>query len=238
MGDIATRWAKVHERVAAACRRVGRSPDGVRVVAVTKTFGPEHVREAMACGLRIFGESRVQEAAAKIPLCPSGAEWHFVGHLQRNKAYRAVELFSVIHSVDSVRLLEAVERAAAAHGKTVHVCLEVNVAAERSKFGVRPEEASALLERANACPHIAVIGLMTIPPFHPDPEKARPYFRCLREWRDSLRKSTGTPLEELSMGMSADFEVAVEEGATLVRLGTCLFGARKAPWRPGEERTE
>ncbi|MDI6773914.1 MAG: YggS family pyridoxal phosphate-dependent enzyme [Verrucomicrobiota bacterium] len=235
--SVADRVRSVQERLAAACARANRDPAGVRIVAVAKTFGPEAIAEALACGLRVFGESRVQEAGHKIPLCPGDAEWHMVGHLQRNKAKDAVSLFRMIHSVDSLRLLEAIDRAAEAQGVMMPVCIEVNVSGEGSKFGVAPEATRELIEQANRFMRASVVGLMTIPPFSREAEDARPFFRRLRELRDSLRAATGTALDELSMGMSDDFEAAVAEGATWVRLGTALFGPRRSPWRPAGTET-
>jgi hypothetical protein len=198
----------------------------VKLVAVAKTFGPEVVREAAACGLTVFGENKVQEARAKIPECPGNLSWHLVGHLQSNKAGLAAELFDMIHSVDSVKLLRVLDRAAEESGRTIPVCLEVNVAGETSKFGVPPAGVPELLEAAVACPRITVAGLMTLPPFAPDPEKTRGYFRALRELKERCGAEHHFPLEELSMGMSHDFEVAIEEGATMIRVGTALFGER------------
>lgn len=220
------RLARVQERVAAACARAGRTVDEVQLIAVSKTHGPEAVAEAVACGLRVFGENKVQEARAKIPLCPGGLFWHLIGHLQSNKAYAAVELFDVIHSVDSLKLLNLLDRAGDELGKTVRVLLEVNVSGESTKFGLKPDEVPALLEAANALPRIEVTGLMTMAPLAPEAEKARPHFRRLRELRDQWQAESGARLAELSMGMSHDFEVAIEEGATWIRVGTLLFGER------------
>jgi pyridoxal phosphate enzyme (YggS family) len=223
---IAERWRHVRERVAAACARSGRDPAGVGVVAVAKTFGPEAVREAAGAGIRVIGENRVQEARAKIPECPGGLEWHFIGHLQRNKAVQAVPLFQMIHAVDSIRLLETLDAVCAEAGRCMPVCLEINVSGESSKFGMAPADGPAALRRCESLMHVDVRGLMTIPPFNPDREAARPYFRALRELRDRWRDETGFALADLSMGMSDDYEVAVEEGATWVRIGTFLFGGR------------
>jgi PLP dependent protein len=226
--SMADRLARVEERIAAACARAGRSRDEVTLVAVSKTQPPEVVAEAAALGLRVFGENKVQEARAKIPECPGHLAWHLVGHLQSNKAKFAVELFEVIHSVESEKLARTLDAAAEAAGRTLRVLLEVNVSGEGSKFGVKPEDAPALLEAINACPRLVLGGLMTMAPFAPEAEKARPYFRRLRELRDGWARETGIPLEDLSMGMSGDFEPAVEEGATLIRIGTSIFGERKA----------
>lgn len=222
------RWNSVRDRIAAACRRSGRDPGSVRLIAVSKTFGPEAVRELADLGQVVFGENKVQEAGAKIPLCPGHLSWHLVGHLQRNKVERAVELFDLIHSVDSIRLLEALEAAGQKRGRPVKVLLEVNVSGEASKFGLKPEEVPPALESANRLHRVEIRGLMTMPPFTEDSENARPHFRRLRELRDRWRAETGFALDELSMGMSHDLEIAIEEGADWVRVGTALFGARAA----------
>ncbi len=227
----------VNARIAAACARAGRDPATVRMVAVSKTHGPERIREAAECGVTVFGENKVQEAKAKIPLCPGRISWHMVGHLQRNKAGLAAELFDMIHSVDSLRLLETVDRAAEACGKRMPVLIEVNVSGEGSKFGLRPEDVPAVLGAGNGLAHVNVLGLMTMPPFTPDPEKARAHFRRLRELRDGWSAELGMPLPELSMGMTHDFEVAIEEGATWVRVGTALFGERAASEVKDESQT-
>jgi len=220
------RLARIQERMAAACARAGRRADEVQLVAVSKTYGADRIREAADCGLRIFGENKVQEAEAKIPECPGTASWHLIGHLQSNKAARAVALFDQIHSVDSLKLLERLEAAAAAEGKRLPVLLEVNVAGESSKFGLRPEGVPEVLAHAGELEYTQIAGVMTMPPLTPDAERARQYFRRLRELRDEWSAQCGLPLAELSMGMSHDFEVAIEEGATWVRVGTALFGER------------
>lgn len=222
------RLMAVNARIREACARVGRDPEEVRVLAVSKKVPPEGVTEAAHGGQTAFGESRVQEAQSKIPLCPGHLDWHMVGHLQRNKVREAVRLFRMIHSVDSWRLFEALNQAAEEAGVTIPVCLEVNVSGEPVKYGARPEDAPELLERACTLMSVDVVGLMTMPPFTEDPGDARPYFRELRQRRDEWRDRTGLPLSELSMGMTRDFEVAVEEGATWVRLGSVLFGERTA----------
>lgn len=209
-----------------ACARAGRDAASVRLVAVSKTHPPEAVRDAAACGLTVFGESRVQEARAKIPMCPAGLSWHMVGHLQSNKVAAAVELFDVIHSVDSLKLLETIDRACGAAGRSLDVLLEVNVSGESVKFGFAPDAVPAVLEAANRLMHVKIAGLMTLPPISEDVERTRPHFRKLRELRDGWCVSSGLELGELSMGMSHDFDVAAEEGATLVRVGTAIFGER------------
>ncbi len=220
---FAERLEKVEQRIAAACEKAGRPRDSVTLLAVSKTKPPEAVCEAAECGLRLFGENKVQEAQAKIPLCPSGLEWHLIGHLQSNKAKLAANLFQMIHSVDSLKLLRALD----SHAETtLPVLLQVNVSGEASKSGMKPAEVAAAVEAANQMSKIEVHGLMTIPPFTPDPEKARSHFIALRDLRDRVQEETGTPLPELSMGMSHDLEIAIEEGSTWVRIGTDLFGSR------------
>ena len=223
---IQERIEAVRGRIRDACRRAGRDEAGVRLVAVSKTYPPESVCEAACNGCDCFGESRVAEALLKMEACPGNLEWHFIGHLQRNKVPQVVAAFALLHAVDSVRLLERIETCAAEAGRRVAVCLEVNVSGEATKYGFAPAEVPAALEAVNAMPHVDVAGLMTMAPFHPDPEAARPHFRRLRELRDGWAERSGFALETLSMGMSNDFETAIEEGATLVRLGTILFGAR------------
>ncbi len=218
----------IRVRMAAACGRCGREPESVRLIAVSKSHGPERIAEAVACGLRVFGENKVQEAKAKIPLCSGTLSWHMIGHLQRNKAAVAVEWFDMIHAIDSLRLLETVDRLCEQAGRTLPVLIEVNVSGESSKFGLSPDAVPELLSASSGLMHVDVVGLMTMPPFTEDPEKARQHFRRLRELRDGWRAQTGIPLDELSMGMSHDFEVAIEEGATWIRVGTALFGERGA----------
>ena len=217
------RLEKVERRIAAACEKTGRPRESVRLLAVSKTRPPEAVREAASCGLRLFGENRVQEAQSKIPMCPAGLEWHLIGHLQSNKAKVAARYFQMVHSVDSLKLLQALETHA---GTTLPVLLQVNVSGEAAKFGMKPDEVADVIEAANQMQKCEVHGLMTIPPFSPDPEKTRVHFSSLRNLRDRLQEETGTPLPELSMGMSHDLEVAIEEGSTWVRIGTDLFGSR------------
>ncbi len=221
------RLARVRERMRRACARANRPPESVRLLPVTKTVEPDRIREAVAAGIKAFGENRVQEARRKIPLCPGGVEWHLIGHLQTNKVRPAVPLFVWIHSVDSLSLMGTLESACDRAGRRMRILLEVNVAGEASKFGFAPSQVSEAVRAANACPHLEVMGLMAIPPFRPDPEEVRPYFRLLRQLRDETEAATGTPLPELSMGMSHDFETAIEEGATWIRVGTALFGSRR-----------
>ena len=227
MRDIREILEEVRGKIDAACARAGRDPGEVEVIAVTKTHGEDVVREAWEAGLGIVGENKVQEAAWKKPASVSGPQWHLIGHLQSNKVRHALELFDFIHSVDSVKLADRINMIADEIGSSPHVLLEVNVSGEKSKSGMRPEDAGPALEHIRAeCPRITVEGLMTMAPFSDNPEDARPYFRALRELRDGLERDLGVGLPRLSMGMSGDYEVAVEEGATWVRLGTVLFGER------------
>lgn len=226
--SFSERLNQVRERIEKACERVGRLPAEVRLLVASKAQTPESIREAADCGLVLFGENRVQEAKQKIPLCPTHLEWHMIGHLQTNKVRDAVRLFQVIHSVDSQKLLAAINAAGELTGRIMPVFLEINVSGESSKFGFVPESIPEALAFANSLKRVEVAGLMTIPPATKDPELARPFFQKLRLFRDQWREQTGFALKELSMGMSHDFEAAVKEGATWVRLGTVLFGPRKA----------
>ncbi len=218
--SIAERLAVVRERIEAACCRAGRSPDEVTLVGITKSFPPDAVAEAVAAGLEDAGENRVQEAAAKIEaLAGRGVRprWHLVGHLQTNKAKTALDLFAIIQSVDSLRLAQELNRRAS---RPVAVLLEVNVAQEASKFGFTPGELPTALSAISSLPHLDVRGLMTVAPVAGDAEAVRPIFRRLHELRDAAG------LRELSMGMTDDFEAAIEEGATMVRVGRAIFGPR------------
>jgi pyridoxal phosphate enzyme (YggS family) len=222
---IRVRLQQVQERIAAAVARSGRPADAVTLVAVSKTVPMDAVREAMAAGVGILGENRVQEARDKIAALPDLAAWHLVGHLQSNKAKLAVELFERIHSLDSLRLARELNRHAAEAGKHVRCLLQVNVGSETQKSGAEAAEVRPILETAQGLSHLTIDGLMAIPPFVPDGEAARPYFRKLRVLQEALARE-GFPVRELSMGMTHDFEVAIEEGATLVRIGTAIFGPR------------
>lgn len=225
-------FAAVHKRIEDACRRAGRSTDSVLLLAVSKGMPPEVVNSALNEGQVYFGENKVQEAKAKIPQCSGRARWHMIGHLQSNKCRDAVQLFEMIQGVDSLALAEELNKWAEKIGKTMPILLEVNVAGEATKFGFKPEAVREQLEAINALPKLELHGLMTIAPWTPDPEKVRPAFRRLRELKSECEQKLGAPLPHLSMGMSGDFEVAIEEGATIVRVGTALFGARPKPQRP------
>jgi len=213
--------------MAAACGRAGREESSVTLLAVSKTHPPETIRAAVDAGQIFFGENKVQEAKAKIPLCPGKARWQFIGHLQSNKVREAVELFELIQGVDSLAIAREISKRAEQAAKTMPILLEVNVAGEASKFGYKPEQLLAELNELNALPRIEIHGLMAIPPYSPVAEKARPYFQRLRELKTQAETVLGAPLPQLSMGMSGDFEIAIEEGATMVRVGTALFGERQ-----------
>jgi pyridoxal phosphate enzyme (YggS family) len=227
MADLAGRLAALRGRIDDACRRAGRQPADVTLLAVSKTFPAEAVREAYEAGQRCFGESRQQEAAPKIEVLPADIEWHFIGGLQRNKARKVVTVFPVIHSVDSLRLAEYLDRVAGEEGKRPQVYLEVNIAGEESKGGFSPGELLASAAELAAFRHVEIAGLMTIPP--DDAAAARHWFATTRDLRDRLRAESGLALPGLSMGMSADFENAVLEGSTVVRVGSALFGHRPYP---------
>ncbi|HWQ93718.1 MAG TPA: YggS family pyridoxal phosphate-dependent enzyme [Clostridia bacterium] len=224
--DLATNLEQVRQRIRGACERAGRDPASVQLMAVTKTQPPERVIEASRLGLTLFGENKVQEAKAKIPLCPGKLRWHMIGHLQSNKVRDAVHLFEMIQGVDSLALAEEINKRAEQVARIVPILLEVNIVGEASKFGYPPERLLAELEQINALPRIEVHGLMAIPPWSPVAEKVRPMFRQLRELKERCESILGAPLPQLSMGMSGDFEVAIEEGSTMVRVGTALFGER------------
>lgn len=222
----------IQQRIDAACARVGRDPESVTLLAVSKGQPPEAIREAADSGLILFGENKVQEAKAKISLCPGKLRWQMIGHLQSNKCRDAVHFFEMIQSVDSLALAEEINKCADKAAKTMPILLEVNVAGESSKFGYQPEPLLSDLEKINALPRLEIHGLMTIAPWTTEPEKVRPVFRRLRELKTECEQILVAPLPQLSMGMSGDFEIAIEEGSTLVRIGTALFGPRKSVRKP------
>lgn len=232
--DISANVTRLRERIAESAARAGRRPDAVTIVAVTKGVEPERIADAIAAGITDLGENRVQEAAPKIAALVGRSDrsrlrWHLVGHLQRNKVRQAAALFSVIHSVDSERLTaELSARISAGAGRSIDILLQVNVSGEPQKFGVTPRETPAVLREVVGLPGLRVVGLMTIAPQADDPERVRPVFRRLRELHDAVRASgiVDDEFAHLSMGMSDDFEVAVEEGATMVRVGRAIFGSR------------
>ena len=228
---LAENLEQIEQRIRGACECAGRSRDSVLLLAVSKTHPPEVIREATGLGLTFFGENKIQEAKAKIPNSPGKTRWHFIGHLQSNKCRDAVELFEMIQGVDSLAIAQEINKRAEQAGKTMPILLEINVAGEGSKFGYQPEQMLADLKSLTALPRLEIHGLMVIPPYTPEPEKARPYFQKLRELKQQAEVVLGAPLPQLSMGMSGDFEVAIEEGATIVRVGTALFGERSSSLR-------
>ena len=226
MLDIEANLADVKNRMAAACRRVGRDPNSVGLIAVSKTFPVADLAAAVEAGQQVFGESRLQEAEPKIEALPKSLRWHFIGSVQRNKVRKILQKFAVIHAIDSLRLAEYTNAIAGELSRVAEVFLQVNIGAEASKGGFEP--AVLLQEIGKLCEleHLKILGLMCIPPEGPNPESARQWFVKLRELRDDLVQTSGCPLTELSMGMSSDFEVAIEEGATQVRVGSLIFGHR------------
>jgi pyridoxal phosphate enzyme (YggS family) len=230
MSEISDRIAAIHERMNAACKRAERDPVSVKLLAVSKTFPVKVIRDAYEAGQLLFGENKVQEVLAKAPELPSKLRWHLIGHLQSNKVRKILPLVDAVHSVDSLDLARDIQRIGGELGLFPKVYLEVNLAAECTKHGFRPAELrKGGLEALYELDHLHIHGLMCIPPFDPTPEKTRPYFIELRQLRDELEKLGGAPLPQLSMGMSHDFEVAIEEGATIVRVGSAIFGERTYP---------
>lgn len=226
--SIADNYITIRDKIAAAAQRVGRDPSSVKLITVTKTIDTDRIKQAVAAGAAILGENRVQEAKEKIEELGELARWHLIGHLQSNKAKYAVKLFDMIHSVDTLELAMEIDKQAAKIGKVQDVLIEVSLAGEETKAGIEAEGVAALVREASKLRHISIKGLMAIPPFLADPEEVRPYFRTLKELAASIEKEhiPNVSMNELSMGMSNDFEVAVEEGATMVRVGSAIFGAR------------
>lgn len=229
--EIGERRVRALEAIARAAQRSGRRPDAIALLAVTKGQPAELVRRAARAGFTLFGENRVAEGAAKIEAVAAefpGLTWKLIGPLQTNKAAQALQWFAMVESMDRQRLADRLEHLLAGSDRRLPVLLELNLAGEATKSGASPEEAEALMRGVAACPHLEIRGVMAVPPFDPDPERSRPHFRKLRELRDRLADRLGGALPEISAGMSHDFEVAVEEGATEVRLGTTLFGPRES----------
>jgi pyridoxal phosphate enzyme (YggS family) len=231
MISIADNLDRVREQITSAAANSGRSADDVELVAITKTHPAEKVREAIEAGQTLFGESRVQEARLKIPELPSNMRWHFVGHLQKNKIRHALPLFEMIHSIDSLALAQDMNRIAQEEGLHPCVLLEVNVAGEGSKFGFAPDKLREQMEELLVLARLSIEGLMCIPPLAVESEDSRKFFVQVRELRDSLEKEFNVKLPQLSMGMTQDFPIGIDEGATLVRVGTAIFGERKHPKR-------
>jgi pyridoxal phosphate enzyme (YggS family) len=226
MSVVRENLLRVMERIERAAQRAGRNPKEIKLVAVSKTVETDRIREAIDAGACIFGENYVQEAQAKIEALGRRVAWHFIGHLQSNKAKFAIRLFDMVHSVDSLSLAEELNRRAETAGQTLGVLIEVKLSEEATKFGTEEEGVFRLAGRIKDLSHLSLKGLMTMPPFFDSPEMSRPYFVRLRLLKDRMMGS-GLPVADLSMGMSADFEIAIEEGATYVRIGTAIFGPRR-----------
>ncbi|MEM7147150.1 MAG: YggS family pyridoxal phosphate-dependent enzyme [Verrucomicrobiota bacterium] len=227
MPDIEENLARVKNQLADAAAKANRNPSEIELLVVSKTWPAETVQQVFDAGQTLFGENRVQEAIAKIPLLSSKLEWHLIGHLQKNKIRKALPLFDTLHSIDSLELAQQTNRIAGELGLFPKVYLEVNVAAEASKHGFTPVDLTNQIDELLNLERLQIEGLMAIPPFDPDPENTRPHFVSLRKFRDQLQTQTGVPLPKLSMGMSHDYPVAIEEGATIVRVGSAIFGPRK-----------
>ena len=229
MPSIRDNLLRVLERMDQAAKRAGRDPKEIKLVTVSKTVEPARIREAIEAGVTILGENYVQEARRKIEEIGHGIQWHMIGHLQSNKAKYAVTLFDYVHSIDGISLAREIDRRAAQKGRRVRALVEVNLSGETSKFGIVPEDVMELIQHVAPLKHISIEGLMTMPPYFDDPERARPYFVELRELGDRVRGEgiEGVRMDELSMGMSGDFEAAIEEGATMIRVGTAIFGERR-----------
>lgn len=225
---IAANIAAIRQRIAAAAARAGRNPEDIRLMAVSKTVEPERIRQAMAAGMTLFGENYVQEAREKIPGIGHGVEWHMIGHLQTNKVKYVVNLFDWVHSVDRLELAQELHKRAGQHTRKLNVLMEVNVSGEASKNGAHPEQVLGLARSISLLPNLIVRGLMTMPPYSEDPENSRPYFQALRKLQQEITRAAipGIRMDELSMGMTDDFEVAIEEGATIIRVGRAIFGER------------
>jgi len=226
MSQIDENLEIIRQRIAATAERNGSAANDVKLVAVSKTYPPEVIREAIEAGEQCFGENRVQDALPKIDALPSDLEWHLIGHLQTNKVRKVIGRFALFHGVDNTALAVQMNRIAGEFGVTASILLEVNVSGEESKFGFTPSVLPTALEELLPLPHLRVEGLMTMAPFFENPDCARPVFEGLRKLRDALSAASGHPLKELSMGMSGDFEQGIAEGATIVRIGSAIFGSR------------
>jgi pyridoxal phosphate enzyme (YggS family) len=231
VATVAENLERVRAQIAGAAEKAGRAPDEIELIAISKTHDAARVREAVEAGQQLFGESKVQEARAKIPDLPSSLRWHFVGHLQKNKIRHALPLFELFHGIDDVDLARDLNRIAGEAGMHPRILLEVNVAGEGSKFGFKPETLREQMETLLSLNRLSIDGLMTIPPFAEEAEASRKFFVDLRELRDAVEKEFAMKLPQLSMGMTNDFAIAVEEGATMVRVGTAIFGERARPKR-------
>lgn len=227
MNSIRDNFLNVSRLVGLACRRSGRGEGAARLLVVSKRWPAEAIREVVDCGHRLFGESRIQEAEEKLPLLPADLEWHFIGHIQKNKARKILSLFKILHGVDSLGLARRIDTIAAELQIRPDIFLQVNIAGEDSKHGFEPGALRSEIGDLLALGHVRVVGLMAIPPAVGDPEESRPHFAALRQLQDELAAGSGASFPELSMGMSSDYEVAIEEGATIVRVGSSIFGERQ-----------
>jgi len=225
---IRTNISEIRKRIIAAATRTNRDPGDIQLMAVSKTVSPERIREAMEAGVKVFGENYVQEAREKIPAIGQAAEWHMIGHLQTNKVKYVINLFDWVHSVDRLELAKELDKRAGQHSRKLNVLIEVNVSGEESKNGIEPSQVMELVRQVSVLPNLSVRGLMTMPPYSDDPETSRPYFKALRKLRDEISAAAipNIRIDELSMGMTDDFEVAIEEGATIIRVGRAIFGER------------
>lgn len=226
VSSIGSNLQELEHHLHEVIRKAGRKRSSLQLLAVSKTFSPQAVSEAHYCGQKSFGENRVQEAARKIPLCPKGIKWHLIGPLQTNKARKAVQLFDVIQTLDRPKIIHKTGRVAEDLGKKMRVYLQVNVGGEVQKHGASPSDLPSLLEALEKNPSLQLEGLMCIPPHDPDPEKTRSFFRQVRSLLEQIDHLSAKPIDQLSMGMSRDYEIAIQEGATLIRIGTGIFGPR------------
>lgn len=230
MADVATNYQRILDRIKESAQQCGRDPREIKVLGASKSQSVELIRQAVAAGVILIGENYVQEAAEKKAQISTSVDWHMIGHLQRNKAKTAVEIFDLVETLDSVALARELERQGKRIGKKIRAFVEVNLGGEESKSGIARNDLASLLEAVATLDHVVVEGLMTVPPFRENPEEIRPYFRALRELKEKFnaQRISHVDLRELSMGMTHDYPVAIEEGATIVRIGTALFGPRRA----------
>lgn len=226
MPDIRHQLEIIRDQISTAARRSGRTSEAIELLAVSKTYASSTIEQAYAEGQMLFGENRVQELLEKVPQLPKQLQWHLIGHLQKNKVRKIMPLISAIHSIDSLSIANSVNRIASELGLKIPIYLQVNISHDQAKFGFTPTEIPAALDHLQTLPHLQIVGLMTIPEYSAAPEQTRPHFSALRDLRDQLKRSSNLPLQGLSMGMSHDFPIAIEEGATIVRVGSAIFGKR------------
>jgi pyridoxal phosphate enzyme (YggS family) len=232
MPDLTTNYNQILQKITNAAQHANRPPSEIQLIAATKTIPIQQLKETHQLGLKTFGENRIQELKHKAPQLPPDIQWHFIGPLQTNKVRDAIKYTTLIHSLDRIELANEIEKRAAAISKIQKVLLEINIAAESSKHGCPPNQAIDLIRHINQMKHLEIHGLMTVAPYHQNPERTRPYFTQMRQLRDQIQQQTGYILPELSMGMSHDYEIAIQEGATMIRIGTALFGTRPKKLNP------